>query len=68
VSIISQGVAGSNDKYQKIMVVGKLYSVSYTQENKKDMKIINFPLMAKSNKVKSYHNTCMQTTLKEKLN
>jgi len=51
-----------NDKYQKMMVVGKLYSISYTQENKKDMKIINFPLMPKSNKVKCYHNTCMQTT------
>ena len=42
-----------NDKYQKMMVVGKLYIVSYTQEHKKDMKIINFPLMPKSNKVKS---------------
>jgi len=55
-----------NDKYQKMMVVGKLYIVSYTQEHKKAMKIINFPLMPKSNKVKSYHNTCMQATFFQK--
>jgi len=41
-----------NDKYQKMMVVEKLYSIPYTQENKKDKKIVNFPLMPKSNKVK----------------
>ena len=44
------------------MVVGMLHSVPYTEENKKDIKVINFPRIPKSNKVKSYHNTCMHTT------